>query len=146
MRKTFVILTSIFLAFVGFGIGGLIGSEDNNTVGGIVGIVCALVFSFGYYYYRKNKEKCKKCGALWSVKLSSTETLTQSVLSETEKTSTTSDYNIVVERNKDGTPRHYGKKDVYKTTNYLVGEERLTYRCEKCGYEVSKVQKYKRKA
>lgn len=146
MRKALAIFISIILAFVGLYIGNLIGGKDNNVVGIIVGIVCALAFSFGYYYYRKNKEKCKKCGALWSVKLSNTETLTQSVVSETEKTSTVNDYNIVVERNREGLPKYYGKKDIYKTTNYLVGEEKLTYRCDKCGDEVSKVQKYKRRA
>lgn len=146
MKKALAIFISIILAFVGFGVGGFVGSEDNNVISGIVGIVCALAFSFGYYYYRKNKEKCKKCGALWSVKLSSTETLTQSAISETEKTGITDDLSVVIARHKDGTPKYYGKKDVYKTTNYLVGEEKLIYRCDKCGDEVSKVQKYKRKA
>lgn len=145
MRKTFVILTSIFLAFVGFGVGGFVGSEDNNVISGIVGIVCALAFSFGYYYYRKNKEKCKKCGALWSVKLSSTETLTQSAISETKRVGSTTDFNNIVEHSEQG-GRRYGSTDVYKTTNYLVGEERLIYRCDKCGDEVSKIQKYKRTA
>lgn len=147
MTKALAIFISIILAFVGFGIGGLIGIQYNNIIGVIAGIVCALAFSFGYYHYRKDKEKCKKCGALWSVKLSSTETLTQNVVSETKKRDTVIDHNIILERNKhNGMPSRYGTKDVYETTNYLVGEEKLIYRCDKCGDEVSKTQTYKRKA
>ena len=33
-----------------------------------------------------------------------------------------------------------------KMTTYLVGDEKLIYRCNQCGNETSKVQRYKREA
>ena len=151
MRKILAIFLSVIVAILGFGVGAFISSmvlESSDIISWILAVLCALAFGFGYFYFRKYKEKCKKCGELWSVRFVGARTLRQSVVRHTEKTGTVPNYNIVVERNrnKDRTPRHYGKKDVYRTTNYLVGEEKLTYRCDKCGNETSKIKKFKRVA
>ena len=149
MRKTLAIFLSAIVAILGF-IVGVVGSvvlNGNDMMFWILSILCAIAFGFGYFYFRKYKEKCKKCGELWSVRFVGKETLTQNAISETKKVgSNIEDRNNLIERRPRDNFPIYGTKDVYKTTNYLVGEEKLIYRCDKCGDESSKIKQYKRVA
>lgn len=149
MRKALAIFLSVIVAILGF-IVGVVGSvvlNGNDMMFWILSILCTITFGFGYFYFRKYKEKCKKCGELWSVRFVGKETLTQNAISETKKVgSNIEDRNNLIERRPRDNFPIYGRKDVYKTTNYLVGEEKLIYRCDKCGDESSKIKQYKRVA
>lgn len=115
MRKTLAIFVSVIYALIGLVVGFFIGAFfDSDVIFLTLPIVCAIIGGFGCYFSRRVDEKCDKCGALWSVELENTQTLTQNAIKE-------------------------------KTTNYLVGEEKLIYRCKQCGCALSKIQQYKRK-
>lgn len=147
MRKILAIFVSVLFAFLGFFAGAFLADaffKGNNTLALIGGILGMLLFGFGMYYYRKDKEKCKKCGEFWSVQYSHSETLSQSTVSETMKTGMGVDTDKWL-KTKNGDPTRYGTKEYYTTTNYLVGQEKLIYRCKKCGNETSKTKNFKRK-
>ena len=149
MRQVLAIFMSIIFAFVGFIVGMLVGGyffADSNALQITFGVVGALLFAVGTYFYRRNKEQCKKCGALWSVRHAGTETLHQNVVNKTEtKKYSGQDY---TQRKYTQTGRFMGYGDKYETTTttYLVGEEKLIYSCEKCGNETSKTRKFKKLA
>lgn len=150
MRQALAIFMSIIFGFVGLFVGAWVGgmvakeSELATTIGAILG---ALIFAIATYFRRRDREQCKKCGALWSMKFSHTEILSQSSVSETKRTgSGYADTNNVLRRNSQGDPIKYGIKYDYQTTHYLVGQEKLIYRCEKCGNETSTTRKFKRHA
>lgn len=146
MRQALAIFMSIIFAFVGFIIGVLVGGyffADSNALQITFGVLGALLFGVGTYFYRRDKEQCKKCGALWSVRHTSTETLSQSSVSETKVAYTKPTFI----RDSRGRATGYGESEkVYETKNYLVGQEKLIYRCEKCGNETSKTRKFKKLA
>lgn len=149
MRQALAIFMSIIFAFVGFIVGVFVGGHffaDSNVLQITCAVVGALLFAVGTYFYRRDKEQCKKCGALWSVKHANTETLSQNVVNETEtKKYQGQDY---TQRKYTATGRFMGYGDRYETTTktYLVGEEKLIYRCNKCGNETSTTKKFKRLA
>ena len=83
MRKALAIFLSVIVAILGF-IVGVVGSvvlNGNDMMFWILSILCTITFGFGYFYFRKYKEKCKKCGELWSVRFVGKETLTQNAIS-----------------------------------------------------------------
>lgn len=149
MRQALAIFMSVIFAFVGFIVGAFVGGHffaESNTLQIICAVVGALLFGVGTYFYRRDKEQCKKCGALWSVKFSHAEILSQSSVSETKRTgSGYADTNNVLKRNANGDPTKYGIKYDYQTTHYLVGEEKLIYRCNKCGNETSATRTFKKR-
>lgn len=149
MRQALAIFMSVIFAFVGFMVGAFVGGNffaDSKALQTTCAVVGALLFAVGTYFHRRDKEQCKKCGALWSVRHASTETLSQNVVNKTEtKKYAGQDY---TQRKYTQTGRFMGYGDRYETetTTYLVGEEKLVYRCNKCGNETSKIKKFKRLA
>lgn len=146
MRQALAIFMSVIFAFVGFMVGAFVGGSffaDSNALRTTCAVVGALLFAVGTYFYRRDKEQCKKCGALWSVRHASTETLSQSPVSETKVAYREQTFI----RDSRGRATGYGEpKPIYETKNYLVGEEKLVYRCNKCGNETNKTKKFKRLA
>lgn len=147
MRKALAVFVGVIFGIVGFFVG-IFAAEyfftDSTFAAWAGAILGALIFGFGTYFYRKNNEKCAKCGALWSVKFSHTEILSQSTVSETTRSGGYADTNKILKRDKNGDPIRYGVKYDYNTKNYLVGQERLVYQCRNCGNETSKTREFKK--
>lgn len=146
MRQALAVFVGVVFGFAGLIVGVFVGGyffADSNALQITCGVVGALLFGVGTYFYRRDKEQCKKCGALWSVKHASTETLHQNVVSETKKVGS----ETVFIRDSRGRPTGVDTpRPIYETKNYLVGEEKLIYRCEKCGNETSGTRKFKKLA